>query len=133
MLRAWRLWTIGLLFVVGCATGGGGSAGGGGEEGAGGDDGGAACTDLTYENFAAGFFDSFCTRCHSSALSGADRNGAPAGLDWDQLDVVRENLDRIRVRATELNTMPPSEPRPEDDERTALAEWIGCGAPSEGD
>ena len=162
MLRAWKLWTIGVLFVVGCMSDGGGgglygsSGGGGGGEGegegavgdddsggegsgaaddagTGGEDGGAGCTDLTYENFAAGFFDSFCTRCHNSALSGADRDGALPGLNWDQLDVVRDNLDRIRFRATEVNTMPPSEPRPDEDDRALLAEWIGCGAPSEDD
>ncbi len=163
MMRAWQLWTVGLFFVVGCTGGGGGGlygsdsgagsgganagegagVGGGGaggegsgaaeDSGAGGDGGGADCPDLTYENFAADFLGSFCTRCHNSALSGAARNGAPAGLNWDQLDVVRDNLDRIRVRATQVNTMPPTEPRPDEDQRALLAEWIDCGAPSEDD
>jgi uncharacterized membrane protein len=98
-MRALGSCTIGLLFVIGCATGTGGGGGG----------------------------------CHSSELSGADRNGAPAGLDWDDLEVVGENLDRIRVRAAETETMPPSDPRPFDEERDMLAEWIDCDAPAAGD
>ncbi|MHC4066125.1 MAG: hypothetical protein ACYSUI_16740 [Planctomycetota bacterium] len=123
-MRALGSCTIGLLFVIGCATGTGGGGGDGGD---------ADCGKLTYENFARGFFTSYCIRCHSSELSGADRNGAPAGLDWDDLEVVGENLDRIRVRAAETETMPPSDPRPFDEERDMLAEWIDCDAPAAGD
>lgn len=126
-----------LLALCGCGGGGDGGGGGGG----GGDDGdrtGNTCppggTTLTAQNFGQPFFQSYCTRCHSSTLSGPQRNGAPAGLNWDVLETVRAHAGEINeeagVTAGNVNTsMPPSEPRPTADERRKLAEWLSCGAP----
>ncbi|MBZ4419096.1 c-type cytochrome [Myxococcus sp. RHSTA-1-4] len=104
------------------------------------DDGGAvSCppggTQLTEQNFGRAFLDSYCTRCHSSTRTGAARNGAPEGLNWDQIDVVRANADEMNEEAganadgSVNSDMPPSDPRPTDDERRQLAEWLACGAP----
>ena len=46
--------------------------------------------------------------------------------------------DTVRFEArgyhvTEVNTMPPTEPRPDEDDRAMLAAWIDCRAPSEDD
>ncbi|MCY1078310.1 hypothetical protein [Archangium lansingense] len=123
--------------VVLLALGGCGGSGGDGNGGGGGG-GGTTCppggTTLTAQNFGTQFFQSYCTRCHSSTLSGAQRNGAPEGLNWDMLDVVRAHADEINEEAGvtdgNVNTsMPPSEPRPPDDERRKLSEWLSCGAP----
>jgi DnaJ-class molecular chaperone len=91
-------------------------------------------TTHTYQNFGQQFFQSYCTRCHSSTLSGPQRNGAPDGLNWDQLAVVRANAEEINEEAGvtdgNVNTsMPPSDPRPTEQERRQLAEWLSCGAP----
>ena len=105
------------------------TGGGGGD---GNDNANAPCTDLTYDNFAAGFMTTYCTGCHSSALTGADRQGAPEGIDYDTLDGVVAQLERIRVRAVEDGTMPPqaADATPTADELDQLAEWIDCGAPA---
>jgi cytochrome c5 len=89
---------------------------------------------LTYENFGMDFFESYCTRCHSEDLTGSARHGAPIGFNWDDIDAVRENAERIDKMAAGgpvvVNTiMPPNDPRPSDEERQALGEWLVCGAP----
>ncbi|MFQ5490790.1 MAG: hypothetical protein ACE5GE_08730 [Phycisphaerae bacterium] len=146
---------VGWLALNGCASGGGGSLYGGGSSSSGGggnnamddtDAGGDAaagdmadgaggaepdCGTVTYASFAEEFFAGNCTRCHNSQLSGGDRNGAPAGLNWDVLDTVLEFQDRIRFRAVEAQTMPPSPPFPSAEDRETLGQWIDCGAPAE--
>ncbi|MCP3137146.1 c-type cytochrome [Pyxidicoccus xibeiensis] len=94
-----------------------------------------AGTALTEQNFGRPFLDAYCTRCHASTRTGAARNGAPPGLDWDQLAVVRANAARINEAAgaqadgSVNQEMPPNDPRPMDAERRNLAEWLACGAP----
>jgi hypothetical protein len=89
---------------------------------------------LTYENFGAYFFESYCTRCHSENPADGSRHGAPAGLNWDDIDIVRENAARIDKMAAmgpdaTNTTMPPGSPRPTLGERNDLGEWLACGAP----
>jgi len=89
---------------------------------------------LTFENFGVPFFETYCTRCHSSELSGSERHGAPAGYDWDDIEAVRAYADLIDKMAAAgpdaINTtMPPSSPRPTQTEREELGEWLECGAP----
>jgi hypothetical protein len=86
--------------------------------------GGAA---LGWTTFAAGFFADDCGRCHSSTLSGADRNGAPDGRNWDDLPTVRSFAGPIRDRVARIQ-MPPdgSAPWPDIDR---LLLWLACGAP----
>jgi cytochrome c5 len=89
---------------------------------------------LTYENFGSDFFASYCTRCHSSELSGPDRHGAPVGYNWDEIETVREHADLIDKMAAAgpdavNTTMPLGNPRPAVEEREQLGEWLECGAP----
>ncbi len=91
-------------------------------------------TSLTYQNFGQGFFTSYCTRCHSSTLSGDARNGAPEGDDWDSLERIRDEADEIDefagAEGDKVHTqMPPNPPNPSDEERRKLSEWLACGAP----
>jgi cytochrome c5 len=82
-------------------------------------------TQLTYDNFGAGFFAANCNRCHSSA-----KNGAPEKYKFDTLDNVHVLKDRIFIRAAGPNvTMPPGPEDPPADQRDQLAEWLACGAP----
>lgn len=85
--------------------------------------------DETYSDFAQPFFGDYCTRCHSSELTGAERNGAPTGLDWDVEQTVRDNLSRIRHQVGVSQAMPLSAPYPSCAEREALVRWIDAGAP----
>lgn len=89
---------------------------------------------LTYDNFGKAFMQTYCIRCHSSTLSGAARQGATADHDFDKIELIRVFLDHIDQKAgagpASTNTsMPPSDPKPTNDERRKLAEWVACGAP----
>jgi len=89
---------------------------------------------LTYENFGMAFFADYCTHCHSTNPPDGTRYGAPRGLDWDVLETVRAHADQIDKMAAAgpdaTNTiMPPRNPRPNDDQRRQLGEWLECGAP----
>lgn len=100
---------------------------------------GADCpsdSDLTYDTFGAQFFDDYCTGCHSSENSGAERNGAPVGANWDSVENIREAGDFIDMRAAigpdaSNTSMPPAQApnKPSDEERRQLGEWLACGAP----
>src|SRR6187549_3900382 len=82
---------------------------------------GAVCpTDstLTYDNFGQAFVEDYCTRCHSSALTGAARNGAPSDHNFDTLDLIKdtevEHLDEQAAGGPDRvnRIMPPSGQKP---------------------
>lgn len=86
---------------------------------------------LTYETFGREFMERYCTRCHSSALAGADRNGAPDGHDFDTLQgvlVVGEHVDQYAAAGPDAVNilMPKSGPMPTEEERRQLGEWLAC-------
>lgn len=86
---------------------------------------------VSYEDFAGPFLLNWCVGCHSSSLDEAHRKMAPLGMDFDTLAGVRAHADRIKVRVSELQNMPPLG-GPSDEERALLAEWIDCDLPSTG-
>jgi hypothetical protein len=101
---------------------------------------GSKCPDpsspsVTYESWAQGFFESYCTRCHSSTLvTNSERNGATPHANWDDLPTIKAYASEIDAYAAGgpngINRiMPPSDPRPSDDDRVELGEWLACGAP----
>ena len=108
---------------------------------------GATCPDrstLTYETFGRNFMESYCTRCHSSTLSGEERRGAPLYHDFDTLEGARSTPDHIDEQAgfgpnAENLFMPPERcpstkggpldkkcDMPTAEERRNLAMWIAC-------
>ncbi len=73
-----------LVFALGC--------------GAGADDSGAStCPDPapTWDGYGEGFFAENCVGCHGSAVTGAARNGAPDGVDFDDLAGVQAKWSGI--------------------------------------
>jgi hypothetical protein len=91
---------------------------------------------LTYQNFGKNFMTKYCTRCHSSELMGADRQGAPSFHDFDTLFGVKAVYDHIdettAAGPAATNTgMPPDSPAPSLEERKQLGEWIACGMPDQ--
>ncbi len=89
---------------------------------------------LRWGNFGHDFMTRYCTRCHSSTLSGGERHGAPDGRDFDTIDGVQADLHRLDEvaasgPASTNDYMPPYEPAPTEDERARLGRWIACGAP----
>jgi hypothetical protein len=84
---------------------------------------------LTYESFGGPFMLSYCTTCHSSMLPADMRQGSPIEINFDGIDDIREQADRIWIRAADQNqSMPPVGP-PGDEDRAMLGEWLACGAP----
>lgn len=98
---------------------------------------GATCptgSQVTYTNFGAKFMTDYCTRCHSSTLTGSARMGAPKYHDFDtQLGVqqVADHVDQTAGSGPESTneSMPYDGAEPTLEERQKLAEWIACGAP----
>lgn len=89
---------------------------------------------VTWTNFGQKFMNDYCTRCHSSELMGAARQGAPSFHDFDSLSgvkVVRDHVDETTAAGpAATNTgMPPDGPKPTLEERQKLGEWIACGLP----
>lgn len=131
------------LAAAAAGCGGGGHGGGDGEDPSGAPDAhvslgeptGALClggTTLTYETFGRDFMEAYCLRCHSAALTGDDRHGAPLAHDFDtQLDCqgLASHIDRAAGAGPDAvnDAMPPAEPRPTLEERYMLSEWLACG------
>lgn len=89
---------------------------------------------LTYANFGEEFMTTYCTRCHSSTLSGEARMGAPAFHDFDTLEGiigVANHIDETAASgpAATNDSMPIDGIQPTLEERQQLAEWIACGNP----
>jgi hypothetical protein len=88
---------------------------------------------LTYENFGGPFILTYCTTCHASRLPADMRQGSPVEVNFDDIDDIRSQAERIWFRAADGNsTMPPVGP-PDLDDRTRLGEWLACGAPTAAD
>jgi hypothetical protein len=93
----------------------------------------AGCDDApTWDDFAHGYVQTWCQPCHSSLLTGADRQGAPAGVDFDTWSEVYAQRDRVQARAVDYlpSPMPPQGGVPEDDV-ARLGQWLACGAEGE--
>lgn len=108
------------------------------ETGPDGIDTGAECPDdseLTYANFGAQFMEDYCVSCHSSSLSGDERNGAPSDHNLDtRQGIIDSNLEHISLEAAGgpngfNRDMPEDGPEPTDNERLKLGEWLACGVP----
>ncbi len=89
--------------------------------------------DVTWDNFARGYVQTWCTPCHASTLGVDERQGAPPGVDFDRWSDVVAFADRVRARATGPQAdMPPLGGTDPGD--VALFEaWLDCGAPGADD
>lgn len=77
-----------------------------------------SCDSSTFDNGIKSIFDNNCVSCHY--------NGGKAPGDYTKLEVIQANLNGIKSRAIEAQTMPPSGPLNASDlER--LGKWIECG------
>jgi uncharacterized membrane protein len=123
-MRSWPRLALAALIAAGCGSD---------EPGGGGDDppvepGACETSYLDYSNFGEPFLLDWCAGCHSAALPANMRQMAPAGVDFDSIEGVRQFQARILARgAGAMPTMPPAG-GPSAEERAMLAEWIECGA-----
>ncbi len=98
---------------------------------------GATCPEdspLTWDTFGKTFMTSYCTRCHSTMLTGSARQGAPNDHNFDSVELVREEIEHTDEQPAAgrdpVNTlMPPGAPTPTEAGRRQLGEWLACGAP----
>jgi uncharacterized membrane protein len=75
--------------------------------------------------------EEYCTHCHSSVLSGAARRGAPEFHDFDSepgILAVADHVDEYAAAGPDSSNdaMPPTAPRPTQQEREQLGEWLAC-------
>ncbi|MBW7996127.1 MAG: hypothetical protein FVQ81_06050 [Candidatus Glassbacteria bacterium] len=81
----------------------------------------------TYAQDIKPILDQNCVICHSTANSGAQRNGAPLSVNFDTYDLAVANSGRASIRI-QAGTMPPTGAL--DFELVALfLEWISEGMP----
>lgn len=75
-------------------------------------------------------FETVCTNCHDSSLSGAARNGAPAGYDFDRYERAADEAGEIAEYVDE-GLMPPPDSGLSITaaERQAILRWAVCGTP----
>jgi len=73
-------------------------------------------------------FDANCTRCHSSTLTGADRQAAPEGWDYDSRDGALRDADET-WRRIYIDNMPNDADFDPEGDKSVLWEWYSCDAP----
>ncbi|MDP2308163.1 MAG: hypothetical protein Q8P18_19240 [Pseudomonadota bacterium] len=86
-------------------------------------DSGTCETAVTWQNFAQGYFASYCQSCHASTTP--DRHGAPEGVDFATEAETREQAAAVRRTVLTNSTMPPGGGLLEDDV-ALLTEWLDC-------
>lgn len=89
---------------------------------------------LTYQSFGKPFMDHYCVDCHDSNKTGAARQGAPDFHDFNTVLGIRgvaNHIDESSAAgpAAFNDSMPEDDPKPSDEERKKLGEWLACGAP----
>ena len=80
----------------------------------------------TWEGLAEPFLTTWCTPCHATTVSPADRRGAPVGMDFDTHAAAAVWAEAI-AEAVASERMPPAggvDPL----QREALSAWVACGA-----
>lgn len=88
---------------------------------------------LTWENFGGGYVLSYCTSCHHSALPADMRRLAPLAVNFETVELVRNQATRVWARAADQNSSMPPLGAPGPDDRALLGEWLACGAPTNAD
>ncbi len=91
--------------------------------------------DSVYEGedgIRAKVFETNCLACHSSELSGSQRNNAPSGVNFDTFLSAIEKADRAVVRSVDRMNMPPSFfglPTLDQEQKDAMLAWQQAGFP----
>lgn len=68
-----------------------------------------------------------CTACHSSAVMGAARGGAPVAINYDTYDAAKAQATPAAAEVAE-GAMPPGGGLTEDEKQQIYA-WAQCGTP----
>jgi uncharacterized membrane protein len=81
--------------------------------------------DVTYESDVKAILDASCIACHATDAEGADRNGAPAGVNFDTYAAAVESADLANSQI-QPGGMPPTSPL-KDHEKAVFQAWIDQG------
>jgi uncharacterized membrane protein len=88
------------------------------------------CNTVTPQRYSALTIWPLCTACHSSALSGAARNMAPVGTNFDTYAAAMSKAGAAASRVN-LGQMPPAgSMQPSAEQKAALLAWATCGTPN---
>lgn len=88
---------------------------------------------VTFEDFGGPFMMTWCNGCHSSGLPEGERQGGTMGVDFDTIELIRAQADRIWIRSGDQNVTMPPVGGPDAFDRELLGEWLACGAPTNAD
>ena len=88
-------------------------------------DAGSSESPVTYEGQIKPVLDAHCINCHASALSGGDRNGASASVNYDTYASSLANADSANEQIQQ-GYMPPNTPL-QDAEMALFQQWLDDG------
>jgi uncharacterized membrane protein len=100
-----------------------------GGESTGGDGGIDTVVEVVYSSNVATIkpiLDTYCIECHSSELSGADRDGAPQGIDFDTYEGAVANA-QAGNNEIQSGGMPPSGDGLTAEEKRLFQLWLDTG------
>ncbi len=80
---------------------------------------------VSYSKQIASLLNTHCVSCHATTNSGAQRNGAPIGVDFDTYDSAKASAQRANTRI-QAGTMPPAGPL-SDEEKALFQSWLDQG------
>ena len=89
------------------------------------------CPDNSAAQQAAGrkVVEQRCQICHSSKLSGGQRQSAPAGVNFDDLGTVRDKAEDMYSRAEDGEMPPAPYNAVTGADLDNMRAWLACGAP----
>ncbi len=80
----------------------------------------------------AKIFETNCLACHSTELTGADRNGAPEADNFNTfMEALKEGVEAVDEAVVKMD-MPPSSsglPKLDEEQKQALKNWQAVGFP----
>lgn len=87
------------------------------------------CKQVTVPKYAEMTAWTKCTNCHSTALSGTSRVGAPGDINFDNYDSAVADADLARSEV-ESGSMPPAgSPKLSAAEHDQIVNWASCDTP----
>lgn len=86
------------------------------------------CAAVTPPTFANVNLLANCTNCHTSTFTGADRFGAPAGVNYDTYEVAVDNAEH-GAAAVYTGFMPPPGGDVTEQDKQDFYAWALCGQP----
>ena len=89
------------------------------------------CATATVPKFSEmGAAWSKCTACHSATLTGAARQAAPVGINFDNFADARTHAQKAMSEVYEGEMPLPGQPELTEGEKTQIYNWASCDTPN---